>query len=229
MCTRFALKTKPEDLQKLLGLEQALDWKPRYNLAPSQSIPAVIRPLENKKRELRSLRWGFHQTWAQGGRLLVNARSEDIQDKPFFQGSFEKWRCLIPMDGFYEWRHEGKETRPHYIHMTSQEPFAVAGIWSPQEEGKQTVDCAAVLTTQSNFDIAFIHDRMPVILRPQDFEQWLDVDYEMDFEKVKRLMKPFREGLLESHEVGDWVNSPANDNEKCIERYNGPSTLSLPF
>jgi len=229
MCTRFVLKTHSAVLQKILGVEKMEEAAPRYNIAPSQTIPVVLRPLENEKREVHPMRWGFTQTWAQGGRLLANARSEDIQTKPLFQESFEKWRCLIPMDGFYEWRHEGKETRPHFIRLQSKEPFAVAGVWAPQRAGGQTLESAVVLTTQANYDIRFIHDRMPVILRPQDFAAWLDTDYEMDFSKIQKLMKPFREGLLESLEVGDWVNSATNEGEKCIERYEGPSTLSLPF
>jgi putative SOS response-associated peptidase YedK len=85
-------------------------------------IPGVIRPLENKKREFRMLRWGFVATWTQGGRLILNVQSEEINEKPLFTESFEKWRCLIPVDGFYEWRHEAKETRPYYIRMKDDKP-----------------------------------------------------------------------------------------------------------
>jgi putative SOS response-associated peptidase YedK len=229
MCTRFALKTKPAELQKLLGLEQTFEWEARYNLAPSQPVPAVIRPLESEKRELKFPRWGFVQSWAQGGRVLVNARSEDIQNKSLFQESFEKWRCLIPMDGFYEWRHEGKENKPYFIRMKSGKPFGVAGLWAPQDHQKQPVDSCVVLTTEPNGVVKAIHDRMPVIIQPSDFSLWLDSEHEMDFDRIERLMRPFPEDAMEAYEVSRSVNDPQTEGPECIEPFANPGTLSLPF
>src|SRR5262249_27109720 len=125
MCSRFALKSSPQAIVKRFGVEESFDWKPRYNVAPSQRIVTVIHTLESKKAEIRLLQWGFTATWSQGGRMIINVRSEEIGDKPFFQESFEKWRCLIPVDGFYEWRHQGKETRPYFFRMKKNQPFAL--------------------------------------------------------------------------------------------------------
>src|SRR5277367_3804186 len=108
MCSRFVLKSPPKDIANLFKLEKSVDWKPRYNVAPSQLIPAIVHPLEDKKRDIRLLQWGFMASWTQGGRLLINVQSENIDEKPILQESFEKWRCLIPVDGFYEWRHQAK-------------------------------------------------------------------------------------------------------------------------
>src|SRR5258708_32178965 len=131
MCSRFVLKSSAKAIASLFKTEQVSEWKPRYNVAPSQKIPAIVRSLENPKREMKLLQWGFVASWAQGGRLLVNVQSENISTKPILQESFEKWRCLIPVDGFYEWRHEAKETKPYFIRMRTEQPFALAGLWAP--------------------------------------------------------------------------------------------------
>ncbi|HJT23334.1 MAG TPA: SOS response-associated peptidase family protein [bacterium] len=99
MCSRFVLKSPPKTIANLFKLEKAVDWKPRYNVAPSNIIPVVTRDLDRKGRELKLLQWGFVASWIQGGRLLVNVQSENIGEKPILQESFEKWRCLIPVDG----------------------------------------------------------------------------------------------------------------------------------
>ena len=229
MCSRFALKSPPADLSAFLGLEQSLDWEPRYNVAPSQMIPAAIHPLGKKKREPKLLHWGFAATWHQGGRLLVNARSEDLQDKPLFQESFEKWRCLIPVDGFYEWRHEARETKPFYIRMKKAKPFALAGLWAPQPLHGQTTDACAILTTTPNATVKAIHERMPVIVAPENFKLWLDSEDTRDFEKIQELFKPYPSDLMEAYEVETWVNDPRHDNPRCLEPFQNPGTLPLPF
>ncbi len=135
MCSRFALKSPPQAIANLFKLEKTADWKPRYNVAPSQKIPAVMKTLENKQREMKLLQWGFVASWTQGGRLLVNVQSENIREKPILEESFEKWRCLIPVDGFYEWRHQAKETHPFFIQMKDKKPFALAEPLVPAKIG----------------------------------------------------------------------------------------------
>ena len=229
MCSRFVLKSPPKAIASLFKLEKTVDWKPRYNVAPSQKIPAAIRSLEDKKRRIKLLQWGFVASWTQGGRLILNVRSEEIDEKPLFRESFEKWRCLIPVDGFYEWRHEAKETRPYYIQMKNKQPFALAGIWAPQKVEGETIDACGILTTTPNDVVRAVHDRMPVILDPKDYAAWLDSEDIRDFAELKKYFNPFPAEKMESYQVGAWVNNVTHDDEKCIEESHEPETLQLPF
>lgn len=217
MSSRFSLISRPEDIKSLFNLEQILDWKPRYNIAPTQSIPAIIRTLENKKREMKWLRWGFVASWVQGARLLVNVQNEEINEKPILLESFENWRCVIPVDGFYEWRHEAKETRPYYFRMKNKQPFALAGLWAPQHGSVQSVDSCVILTCGPNEAVRVIHETMPVILDPSDFGVWLDSDDVRDFDKIKNLFKPFPTEKMEAFEVDYWVNDILHDDEQCVK------------
>jgi putative SOS response-associated peptidase YedK len=228
MCSRFALKSTPKAIADLFKLEKAVEWKPRYNVTPSQLIPAVIHPLENRKREMKLLNWGFVASWMQGGRLLVNAQSEHIQEKPILRESFEKWRCLIPVDGFYEWRHEARETKPYFIRMKRDRPFALAGLWAPQEFDGKKVDSGVILTTKPNETVRAIHERMPVIVDEKDFKLWLDSDIH-DFEQLERLFEPYPAKEMEAFEVSYWVNDTFHDDPRCIEPFQEPGTLPLPF
>jgi len=168
-------------------------------------------------------------SWTQGGRLVVNTRAEDIQDRPLFLESFEKWRCLVPMDGFFEWRHEAKETRPYYFKMKDDKPFAVAGIWATQTLETGTVDSLSLMTTTPNEAVRAIHDRMPVILEEKDFGLWMDLEDVRDFKKLKDLLKPFPAEKMTSLPVTIKVNKPAFNEPECIELSNEPETLSFGF
>ncbi len=229
MCSRFVLQSPSKAIAKLFKLEKAVDWKPRYNVAPSQRIPAVTRTLESKKPEMRLLRWGFVASWSQGGRLLVNVQSENIGEKPILEESFEKWRCLIPVDGFYEWRHQAKETRPYYIRRKDKKPFALAGLWAPQELEDKTLEVCAILTTTPNEVVRVVHDRMPVILHPKHFDLWLNSDDVRDFREIQKLFRPYPAEEMEAYQVGAWVNNVIHDDEKCIEPSNEPETLAFEF
>ncbi len=228
MCSRFALKSPPKAIANLFKLEKAVDWKPRYNVAPSQMIPAAVRPLENKNREMKLLQWGFVASWTQGGRLILNVRSEEIDEKPLFRESFEKWRCLIPVDGFYEWRHQAKETRPYFIQMKNKQPFALAGLWATQKMEEKTIESCGILTTNPNEVVRVVHDRMPVIISPKHYDLWLDSDVR-DFREIKELFEPFPADQMEAYQVSAWVNKVANDDPKCMEPSNEPETLSFDF
>jgi putative SOS response-associated peptidase YedK len=229
MCSRFALKSQPKVVTKLFKIEETLDWKPRYNIAPSQKVPAVTRTLEKKNREMKLLQWGFLAFWMQGGRLLINIQSENINSKPILQESFEKWRCLIPVDGFFEWRHEARETSPYYIRMKNDQPFALAGLWAPQNVNGQMVDSCAILTTVPNETVRVIHERMPVIVDPSDFNLWLDTEDVRDFEKIERLFRPFPAEGMEAYEVSSWVNDTQNDDARCIEPSQNEKTIPFSF
>lgn len=229
MCSRFVLKSPPKAIASLFKLEKVVDWKPRYNVAPSQKIPAAIRTLEDKKRSIKLLQWGFVASWTQGGRLILNVRSEEIDEKPLFRESFEKWRCLIPVDGFYEWRHEAKETRPYYIQMKNKQPFALAGIWASQKVEGETIEACGILTTTPNDVVRVVHDRMPVIVDPKDYEAWLDSEDVRNFAALKKIFNPYSSDKMEAFQVGAWVNNVTHDDEKCVEPSNEPETLQLPF
>ena len=229
MCSRFVLKSPPKAIANLFKLEKAVDWKARYNVAPSQKVPAVIRTLENKQREMKLLQWGFMASWTQGGRLLVNVQSENIREKPILEESFEKWRCLIPVDGFYEWRHYAKETHPYYFQMKDKKPFALAGLWAPQKVEDKTSEVCAILTTPPNEVVRAVHDRMPVILDPKNYDLWLNSDDVRDFGEIEKLFRPYPNEKMEAYQVGAWVNNVTHDDPKCIEPSNEPETLSFGF
>jgi putative SOS response-associated peptidase YedK len=229
MCSRFVLKSSSQAIANLFKVETALDWKPRYNVAPSQKIPVIIHPLEDKKRTLKLARWGFVASWTQGGRLLVNVQSESVDEKPLLRESFEKWRCLIPVDGFYEWRHAAHETRPYFFQMKKKQPFALAGLWAPQEVDGKTVESCTILTTNPNETVRAVHDRMPVIIDPADHGKWLDSEDVRDFRALKKLFKPYPANKMEAYQVGSWVNNAFHDDAKCMEASREPETLQLPF
>jgi len=229
MCSRFVLKSPPKAIANLFKLEKSVDWNPCFNVAPSHQIPAVIHTLENKKRETKLLQWGFVASWSQGGRLVANVQSENIGEKPIFQESFEKWRCLIPVDGFYEWRHQARETRPFYFQMKDKKPFALAGLWAHQQVEDKTIEVCAILTTTPNETVRVVHDRMPVILDSKHFDLWLDSEDVRDFREIEKLFKPYPSEKMEGYQVSAWVNNVAHDDEKCIEPSTEPETLSFEF
>lgn len=229
MCSRFVLKSPSQALASMFKLEKAVDWEPSYNVAPSQKIPAVVRPLENKKREMKLLQWGFVASWNQGGRLLINVQSENIGDKPILEESFEKWRCLIPVDGFYEWRHQAKETRPFYFQMKDKKPFALAGLWAPQKVEDKVIEVCAILTTTPNEEVRVVHDRMPVILDPKHYDLWLESDDVRDFKEINQLFRPYPGEKMEGYQVGNWVNNVMHNDPKCMEPSNEPETISFDF
>jgi putative SOS response-associated peptidase YedK len=229
MCSRFVLKSPPKTISNLFKLEKTIDWNPRYNIAPSQKIPAITRPLENKKREIKLLHWGFVASWTQGGRLLVNIQSENIREKPILEESFEKWRCLIPVDGFYEWRHQAKETYPYYFQMNDQQPFALAGLWAPQKIDDHTLEVCAILTTTPNDAVRAVHDRMPVIVSPKHYDLWLNSDDVRDFKEIEKLFEPYPAYEMKGYQVSSWANHVAHDDEKCIEPSSEPETLAFEF
>jgi len=225
MCCRFALKSSPQAISNLLNVEKAVEWKPRYNVAPSQKIPAAVHRLENKNREIKLLQWGFVAPWTESNRVLVNIRSEEIDEKPLFQDSFENRRCIIQVDGFYEWRHQGKETRPYFFRMKKNQPFALAGLWASQEMEGEKIEVCAILTTTPNEVVRVIHNRMPVIVDPGDFDTWLDSKDVNDSRAIEKIFRPYPANKMEFYQVGPWVNNAFHDDPKCLERSMEPETL----
>jgi putative SOS response-associated peptidase YedK len=217
MCGRYAITTAPEALRALFGYVEEPDFPPRFNVAPSQPIP-VVRLLEGK-RSFALLRWGLIPSWVKDPRafsLLVNARGESVLDKPAFRNGMKRRRCLIPADGFYEWRQDGERKRPFFVRPRDGKPVAFAGLWEawmgPNGEEMETV---CIVTTAANRTLRAIHDRMPVVIAPDAFDMWLDTA-RVDAEIAAALIMPAPETLFEAYEVSTAVNRTANDSAALI-------------
>src|ERR1700676_4923775 len=173
MCGRFFILASPGELADLFQLAGVPDLAPRYNIAPTQPV-AVVRAAD-QARELVRLRWGLIPSWSKDAKMAqINARSEPAAGKPMFRTAFRKRRCLIPASGFYEWKATGgKKKQPFCIRLADDKPFAFAGLWDRWEGPDGPVESCCILTTDANELVRPIHDRMPVILDPRYFDQWL--------------------------------------------------------
>src|SRR5262245_3531542 len=173
MCGRFTIRTPAKALAEHFGLpEQPTLFPARYNVAPSQAVP-VVRQGAGGRRQLSLLRWGFDLPWAQGAAgLVLNGRAETAAEKAPFRHAIRKRRCLLPADGFYEWAKAGGRKQPYFFSLRGGGPFAFAGLWQPGEGGSS----CALLTCQANGLVAPVHGRMPVLLAPGDYGEWLDPD-----------------------------------------------------
>jgi putative SOS response-associated peptidase YedK len=218
MCGRFGLFSSGEILRKRFDFEFTgnLEWKPRYNIAPSQQVLAVIH--DGTKRRGGLLRWGLIPTWAKDKKIgykMINARGETVQEKPSFKRLLHRQRCLVLASGFYEWEKTEKGKVPYFIRMASGEPFAFAGLWDRWQHGDEVIHSCTIITTQPNGLMAPIHDRMPVIFRPEEEEAWLDPRLQ-DTEYLKSLLKLYPEKEMIATPVSTVVNSPVNDTPECI-------------
>ena len=212
MCGRFTLKSPGRikfDHVNRLGLPPLF---PRYNIAPSQSVLAIVQHAD--EREAEFLQWGLIPSWSKDGKGFINARSETIEDKPSFSESFQRRRCLIPADGFYEWERSGRIAQPYFFHIRDESPFAFAGIWDEWQGDEKVIASCAIITTIANELLASIHDRMPVILPPESQDQWLDGD--SDPLTLRNLLAPFPASEMASHAVSYDVNHPKIDDEYLI-------------
>lgn len=214
MCGRYSLtkpiKTLKEHFQAI-ALE--MDHDKRYNIAPSQSVPIVVAG--EQEREIHAMRWGLIPSWAKDpalGNRLINARAETVHEKPSFRSSLKKQRCLVPADGFYEWQTRDKGKVPQYIRLRTGGLFAFAGLWSEWDSGTEIMRTFTIITTGANQELESVHHRMPVILRPKDYDDWLTTSQH----NPGTLLKPLEEGFLDHYEISKTVNSPKNDSEECI-------------
>lgn len=219
MCGRFVSDLPPGIFSELFAVSAPADLPRSFNIAPSNNILAV-RTLETG-RELALLRWGFIPSWAKDStavKAVINARSETLQEKPFFRQAIRKRRCIIPANGFFEWQREENSKQPYYIRMKSDEIMGLAGIWEcwTSPDGERLETCA-ILTVSANSLIRTIHDRMPVIIRPDDYHLWLDRNT-VDPAIVKPLCIACPAELLEMYPVSALVNNPRNNSPACIAR-----------
>lgn len=220
MCGRYTLSNPdPKRLRLRFGVEGPFEFdeRPRFNIAPTDSVLAV-RDDDRRGRQFGYLRWGLQPgRWAlKPGRPLINARAETLATQPAFAESFKRRRCLIPADGFYEWKREETGKRPIWISRPDGEPFAFAGIWaSLSREGEEPIHSCSIVTCEPNRLLRPIHDRMPVIL-PADAEPaWLDPELEVS--ALEALLRPAPEEMLGLREVGDAVNDVRADGPELLD------------
>jgi putative SOS response-associated peptidase YedK len=225
MCGRYAVTSAPEAIRALFRYGERPNFPPRFNIAPTQPI-AIVRLAEGKM-QFALVRWGLLPSWVKDPKafkLLINARGESVADKPAFRAAMRRRRCLIPADGFYEWRATGMAKQPYYIRRKDGAPFAFAGLWEtwtgPNGEELET---AAIVTTQANCTLTPIYERMPVIVPEQAFDLWLDVAT-VDAEAVAALIAPAPYDQLEVFAVSTAVNRVANDNAALVEPVAEPTT-----
>lgn len=219
MCGRFTLATPPEHLAECFGLSGELpEISPSYNVAPGEEIAAIGAGSAGERR-LGSLRWGLVPHWADDpsiGSRMINARAESVAGKPAFRSAFKRRRCLIPADGFYEWRRVGSGPKqPYHVKLTSGSPYAFAGLWESWEGAGEKIHSCTIITTGANELLAELHHRMPVILAPDIYGAWLDTS--RDTEDLLPLLSPYSSGEMEAYPVGTRVNRPANDDPGCVE------------
>jgi len=221
MCGRYTLTDPdPRGIRARFRLDESakVEEEARYNIAPTDPVLAVRRRDEGE-RDLGRLRWGLVPgRWAeQSGPPLINARGETIERQPAFAESFRERRCLIPADGFYEWREDERGKTPIWLGRADGELFAFAGIWAalPARDGSGELHSCAIVTCDPNGLIRPIHDRMPVVLEPGAEAAWLDPDAPQ--EDLRELLAPAPEDLLVAREVGDWVNDVREDGPHLIE------------
>ena len=215
MCGRFTQTFAWDQADRLLGLSgPPLNLRPRYNVAPGQDV-AVVRADRGGRRRFSMLRWGLIPAWARDPRIghrLINARAETARSKPSFRAAFASRRCLVPADGFYEWKREGAAKRPWLIRMKDGGPFAFAGLWerwSAPGGRAEALETFAILTTAANEAVAPIHHRMPVILAPEAFGSWLA--------GAEVPLGPYPPEAMTAWPVSAFVNRSANDDPRCVE------------
>lgn len=220
MCGRFTSKAKPKQIEKEFDVKVSGEefFKPRYNIAPTQMIAAVLE--SDGEGIVEGLRW-LIPSWAKDesiGNKLINARAETLAEKPSFKNAFRSHRCIIPASGFYEWRKAAKGAKqPFYFHLKDKDVFGFAGLyekWLNKESGEQIETCT-IITTEADKVLEPIHDRMPVILKAKDYEQWLDAK-EKDTNKLQKLLAPYPAAEMTSHAVSRSVNTPSVDSTELI-------------
>jgi putative SOS response-associated peptidase YedK len=214
MCGRFQLSVKGRHISERFNVEVFDEfYKPNYNCAPSQKLPVITN---SEPGQLSYFKWGLIPFWAKDPKIgykLINTRAESITKKPSFKNAFKKRRCLIPANGFYEWKKDKNKT-PYRIFLKSEEIFSMAGIWETWKDGEgKPVHTFSIITTTPNKLMEDIHNRMPVILPKESEQSWIRENNEND---LLHLLKSFDENLMTAYPVSKKVNSPANNDDSII-------------
>lgn len=218
MCGRFTLRTSPEQIAIQFELPDVPSLAPRYNIAPTQPVAAVRMNADKGQRELTFFNWGLIPFWADDpsiGSRMINARAETAPDKPSFRAAFKYRRCIIPTDGFYEWQKRNGSKQPHLIGLPEAALFGFAGLWEHWERDGSVVESCTILTTEPNDLLKPIHNRMPVILHPDDYEEWLDPTLQKA-DPLRHLLRPFPAEQMMAYPVDTVVNNPRNEDPACV-------------
>lgn len=224
MCGRITLSTSAKNLASLFDGLNVGEFQTRYNICPTQ--PVLSLRLRDGELHADNLRWGLVPSWANDlkvGARMINARSETIADKPSFRSAFKKRRCLILADGFYEWKKTGDTKQPYFISLASGQTFAMAGLWESWQDKSShapAIETCTIVTQPANPFMQSLHDRMPVMLTPDNSKQWLDDEIQKD-NLPDWLNVINREVDLQSWPVSPRVNKPANGGPECIEPVDG--------
>lgn len=227
MCGRFTLTASPDQLTTLFQLPEEPVVVPRYNIAPTQPVAIVrMNPQQAQagEREWALTYWGLIPSWSKDpsiGARMINARSETVTEKPSFRAAFKRRRCLVPASGFYEWQKQAKGKQPHYITTPDGAPFAIAGLWEYWEgaDGSALESCT-LLTTSANALMQPLHDRMPVIVAPEDYAQWLGSGRDETpqyLDQLQHLFRPYADDGLVAYPVSTYVNNARNEGADCVE------------
>jgi putative SOS response-associated peptidase YedK len=219
MCGRFCQVSSAADIAAVFKVESG-EISPRYNVAPSQSVVAIVRLPDPDDLQVKSLQWGLIPSWAKDpkiGSKLINARAETVSEKPSFRSALRKRRCLIPANGFYEWQQvEGsRQKQPYFIGLQDERLFAFAGLYEQWgSPGGDVLETCTIITTTANELMAPIHERMPVILAEQDYALWLDPSFG-EIDRLQALLDPYPASEMKLYPVSSLVNNPKNDSADC--------------
>ena len=237
MCGRYTIRLL-QPVVDMFGVPLPDDFPPRFNVAPTEDVPVVRAGDEESRRQFRLdlMHWGLVPSWADDpsvGNRMINARAETAATKPAFRDAMKRRRCLIPADGFYEWKKLGDSDphsdpaakgkrkaavrkQPYLFRMKGDKPFAFAGLWDTWRRDGEKLESFTILTTSPNDLVGQVHDRMPVIVAPEDYARWLDP--KCNATDVQDLLRAYPAEAMEAIPVGRHVNSPANDDPRCVEK-----------
>lgn len=230
MCGRFSLAKTKEDLQKRFSVSIKSSFQPQYNIAPMQSCAVITNAAPG---EMQFFQWGLIPSWSidrTTAMNMINARAESVYQKIPFKHIVRNQRCLVPSDGFFEWRKEGKNKVPYRFNLNSEEPFCFAGLWDSwkNEENGETIHSFTIITTEANKLVKSVHERMPVILRKDLEKLW--IAEELTENQAESLLRPYDSELMYSYAVHRAVNDARNNTPECIQaapRFYPGETMSL--
>ena len=219
MCGRYRLSRRKQIIEEYFDTSPwDDDWSPRYNIAPTQTVPVIRQHPKEPVRQISNIRWGLIPNWAKdpsGAAGMINARSETASTKPAFRDPLKFRRCLIPADGFYEWARKGASKQPFCFEVRDGELFAFAGLWDGwKDPSGHWVKTCSILTTTPNAVASSVHDRMPVILDPGSYDLWLDPGMQ-DIAAISELLEPYDACFMHSYPVSTRINHVANDDAEC--------------
>lgn len=226
MCGRFTLTVTPEELADLFDLPAPPEQLAmRYNIAPTQPVGVVRLSPRTGDREWALTVWGLIPSWSKDpsiGARMINARAETVDEKPSFRAAFKRRRCIIPASGFYEWQKTNGAKQPYYITSATGDILGFAGLWEGWSgpDGEELESCT-ILTTDPNEAVSKLHNRMPVILATEDYDEWLGKPGDAtpaQLSQLKHLFRPYPDNLMKLYPVSTYVNSPRNEGEACVER-----------